>query len=100
MAGPRELPELIKDFFEMSKAYLRQETLDPAKALGRYAGFGIAAGLVWALAAVLLVVAGHRLILEVFPESPTHQIWSGGAYLASGALWLACAGFVGWVASR
>ena len=100
MAGPRELPDLIKEFFEMAKAYLRQETVEPAKALGRYAGFGIAAGLIWSLAALMLVVAGHRLILEVFPDAATHQIWSGAAYLASGAVWLLCAGLVGWVASR
>ncbi len=100
MAGPRELPELFREFFEMAKAYLRQETLDPAKALGRLAGFSTLAGLLWTLAAVVLIVAGHRLIIEVFPEGPTHQVWSGLAYLTSGLLWVGCGGFVGWLASR
>lgn len=100
MAGPQELPELIRDFVEMAKSYLRQETLDPAKALGRFGGFSIAAGIVWSIAAVMLVVAGHRVILQVFPDRETHQIWSGLAFIVSGLVWFLCAGIVAWGASR
>ena len=42
----------------------------------------------------------HRLILEVFPSDAAHQIWSAGAYMVSGLVWLVCAGIVGWAASR
>jgi hypothetical protein len=78
MAGPTELPELIKEFTDMSKEYLRQETLDPAKELGRYAGFAIGAAVCFAIGAVLLSVAGVRLIVDALPTGPN---WSALGYL-------------------
>ena len=77
MASPRELPQLIGEFVEMAKAYLRQETLGPAQKLGRYAGFTIGAGLLAAIGAIPLAVAGNRLLIEVLPGDPTHRMWSG-----------------------
>ncbi len=78
MAGPTELPELIKEFTNMSKEYLRQETLDPAKQLGRYAGFAVGAAVCFAIGAVLLSIAGVRLIIDALPEGPN---WSALGYL-------------------
>ena len=78
MAGPRELPELIKEFTDMSKTYLLQETVEPAKQLGRYGGFALAAALCFALGAVLLGIAGARLIIDVLPEGPN---WSALGYV-------------------
>jgi hypothetical protein len=31
MASPAELPQLVGEFVDLSKEYLRQETLEPAK---------------------------------------------------------------------
>ncbi len=78
MPGPSELPELVKEFVEMSKDYLRQETLDPAQQLGRYAGFAIGAAVAFAIGAVLLSIAGVRLIIDALPEGPN---WSALGYL-------------------
>ncbi|MCP3974886.1 MAG: hypothetical protein GY720_10375 [bacterium] len=78
MASPTELPELIKEFTDMSKEYLLQETVEPAKELGRYGGFVFAAALCFALGAVLLGIAGVRLIIDVLPEGPN---WSALGYL-------------------
>ena len=83
MASPRELPQLIGEFVEMAKEYLRQETLDPAKRLGRFAGFSIAAGVVAAIGAIPLVIAGNRLLIEVLPSDPGHRMWSGLGYVLS-----------------
>jgi hypothetical protein len=41
MAEPHEIPQLTAELIDMSREYLRQETLEPAKQLGRHAGKGI-----------------------------------------------------------
>ena len=73
MAGATELPELVREFTDMSKEYLLQETVEPAKQLGRYAGFSIAAGFSFAIAALLLSIAGLRGILALLPSGPNWQ---------------------------
>lgn len=83
MAGPRELPQLIGEFIDLAKAYLRQETIDPAKRLGRAAGFGIAAGFAFLLGAMFLSVAAVRLVIEIMPGEPTSPYWSALGYVAT-----------------
>lgn len=100
MPGPAQLPELISDFVATAKDYLRQETIEPAKRLGRYGGFSAAAGLVAALAVVPLAVAGNRLLIEVLPGDPSHRMWSGLAYVVSALVLLGLAGLVVRGASR
>ena len=78
MANPTELPELVGEFVDMSKEYLRQETLDPAKQLGRFAGYSIGAGLAFAFGVLFLSIAGVRLLLEVLPSGP---YWEGLGYV-------------------
>ncbi len=78
MAGPSELPELVTEFVDMSKEYLRQETLDPAKELGKFAGFTIGASLLFAIGGVLLAIAGTRGIIYLLPEGPN---WSALGYI-------------------
>ena len=80
MARPTEIPELIKEFTDMSKEYLRQETLEPAKQLGRYAGFAIGAALSFAIGTLLLAVAGLRLIVDAMPDGPN---WSAFGYVVT-----------------
>lgn len=55
MVRPQEIPELATELFEMSKEYLRQETIEPAKRLGRQAGLGLGGAMVMALGTFLLV---------------------------------------------
>ena len=45
MANVQELPELLTQSLDLSKQYLKQETLEPAKRLGKAAGLGFAAAL-------------------------------------------------------
>lgn len=78
MAGPSELPQLVTEFVDMSKEYLRQETLDPAKELGRFAGFTLAASLLFGIGGVLLAIAGTRGIIYLLPEGPN---WSALGYI-------------------
>lgn len=54
MPKPQEIPVLAAELFEMAKEYLRQETIEPAKRLGRQAGLGIGGAVVMASGAFLL----------------------------------------------
>ena len=73
MANPAELPELVKEFADMSKEYLLQETVEPAKQLGRYAGYSFGAALCFALGTLLLTIAGLRWIAHALPDGPNYQ---------------------------
>ena len=85
MPGPTELPQLITEFVDMSKEYLRQETMEPAKRLGRFAGFTIGAAFLFAIGGVLLSIAALRGIIYLLPEGPN---WSALGYIL-GALAIA-----------
>ena len=78
MAGPTELPQLVAEFVDMSKEYLRQETLDPAKDLGRFTGFVFGASVMFAIGGLLLAIAGVRGIIYLLPDGPN---WSALGYI-------------------
>jgi len=81
MSTTKEIPELVSEFVDMSKEYLRQETVGRAQLVGRHAGVALGTALVSALATIFLAVAGLRLLIDVMPGEPTHQMWSGLAYV-------------------
>ena len=68
MARATELPQLITEFVDMSKEYLRQETIEPAKQLGRFAGFSLAAAVLFSIGSLFLSVAGVRLIVSALKK--------------------------------
>ena len=101
MPGATELPQLVTEFVDMSKEYLRQETVEPAKRLGRgLAGGGLGAAVLlampearfreiipwlllfatvlFAIGGVLLAIAGMRGIIYLLPEGPN---WSALGYI-------------------
>ena len=85
MAGTTELPQMVTEFVDLSKEYLRQETLEPAKQLGRFAGFTIGASVLFAIGGLLLSIAGMRGIIYLLPVGPN---WSALGYIL-GALAIA-----------
>ncbi len=97
MAGATELPDLVREFTDMSKEYLLQETVEPAKRLGRYAGFSIAAGLAFAIAALFLAIATLRGILTLLPDGPN---WQALGYALTGIALVAVAGVIVGLTSR
>jgi hypothetical protein len=97
MARPSELPQLITEFIDLAKEYLRENTIEPAKKLGRLFGFSLAASLVFMLAALFLAIVGMRLLLEVMPDG---AIWSGFGYILSALGLLAVTGLVVWRAAK
>lgn len=91
MASPAELPELVREFADMSKEYLLQETVEPAKQLGRYAGFSIGAAVAFALGTLFLTIAGLRWIADALPDGPNYQalaylIVVGGLLIVAGVV--------------
>lgn len=97
MADPKELPQLVTELLDMSKEYLRQETVEPAKALGRFAGLGLAAGVVFAVAALFGILAAYALYRQVLPDGEWWIVLARGlTVLTAGAV----AGLIGWRMSK
>ena len=78
MAGMKELPRLVSEFGTLAKEYMVQETVEPAKKLGRFAGMSLGAALAWMVALLLLSVAGLRGLIAVLPEG---AYWEALGYL-------------------
>lgn len=72
MTTRREIPELASELFDLSKKYLKQETVGAAKRLGRQAGFGLIAGLLLAIGLAFLVIASYGFWAWLLP---TGQWW-------------------------
>ena len=68
------------DALELVIDYLKQETLEPLKGLGRYMVFGIAGSVALAVGLVVLAVALLRL-LQTETGSTFHGSWSWAPYL-------------------
>jgi len=88
MAQIQDIPKLVSEFVELTKEYLLQETVEPAKKLGHFAGYSIGAGALWAIALILLSVAGLRAFIEVLPSG---EYWEALGYVVAT---LALLGFV------
>ena len=97
MANPAELPELIKEFTDMSREYLLQETVEPAKQLGRFAAYSIGAAIAFAFGTLFLTIAGLRWIADALPSGPNYQALS---YLIVVASLLIIAGIIVWATNR
>ncbi len=70
MAQIQDIPKLVSQFVELAKEYLLQETVGPAKKLGHFAGYSIGAATLWAIALVLLSVAGLRALIDLLNPGP------------------------------
>ncbi len=97
MAGVKEIPELIQESVDISKQYLRQETVEPAKRLGKAFGLGFAAAAVFSVTALLGGIAVNRWIIRALPEGGTvteSRNWSGLGYVISAVVLLIVAGLI------
>lgn len=56
------MPTLGRDLVTLVIAYVKQETIEPIRGLGRYLGFGLAAVVVAGLGTILVVLGVIRLL--------------------------------------
>jgi hypothetical protein len=91
MMAISDLFRLIPEFRDLARDYLLQETVEPAKKLGRFAGFSLGAGIAWAMAVVLLSVAGMRAMVDLMPDG---AYWEALGYAVFSFVLLVFAGIV------
>lgn len=94
MANPQEIPQIATELVEMSREYLRQETLEPAKKLGKHAGMGVAGALLMGIGAICLAWGLYYGLTMLLPDG---EWW---VVLARGLTAIAAAGAAGIFAWR
>lgn len=93
MPEPKQIPELATELYDMSKEYLLQETVEPAKKLGAYAGLSIGGAVVFGLAAILFMLGVYALFQFLLPETVWYNVLARGLTTLVGAL---AAGLIAW----
>ena len=93
MSNVQEIPQMVSQLVDISKQYVRQETIEPAKRLGKAAGMGILASILFAAGGLLLSMAMLRTILGVIGDGP---IASAMGYLIAMAVLVIVIGILGW----
>lgn len=93
MANPQEIPNIATELVEMTKEYLRQETLEPAKALGKQAGMGLGGAVIMSIGAMCLVWGLYYGVQLLLPEGQWYVVLARGVTAIAAA---AAAGIVGW----
>lgn len=60
----KSIPDLATDLWDLVRTYAKQETIEPAKGLGRFVAFGAAGSVLLGLGTVLLVLAVLRALQD------------------------------------
>jgi hypothetical protein len=93
MPSAREIPEIATELVDMAREYLRQETLKPAKQLGKQAGMAVGGAMVMGIGAICLAWALYYGLQLVLPEGEWWVVLARGL-TAVGAF--AVAALIGW----
>lgn len=84
VSQPDEIPQMVADLYSMSKEYLRQETVEPAKRLTRVLRYGLMSGVLFSLAALIGAGGLYSLLRTVLPEGAWWLVAArGGTALVS-----------------
>ncbi|MDH3305939.1 MAG: phage holin family protein [Acidimicrobiia bacterium] len=97
MSNVQELPQLVTELVDLSKQYLQEQAVDPARKLGKTAALGVAAAILWAVGGVLLSVAVLRWIVGALEDT---TMWSALGYGLGFAAVALVVGLLGWRMSR
>lgn len=80
MSNVNELPQMVTELVDLSKAYLQEEAVQPVKQVGRTIGVGLAAAVLFAIGTLLVSIAVLRVIVQQFPDT---SLWSALGYTAT-----------------
>ena len=61
-SNEKSLPQLASELWELIVTYVKQETLEPIKGLGRFVAFGMAGAFALGIGSVLIVLGVLRLL--------------------------------------
>ena len=75
MTDPREIPQLTTELIDMSREYLRQETIEPAKRLGNHAGLGVGGGAVLGVGMICLAWGLYYGLTQLFEATVSDSAW-------------------------
>ncbi len=90
--GAKPNPETAaEELLELTKAYLRQETLDPLRSLGRRVGYGVLGSLCVGLGAIFIGSAVLRLVPR-HVSATSRGILSSIVYFVAGVALVAVIG--------
>jgi hypothetical protein len=78
MSNAQEIPQIATELVDMAREYLRQETIEPAKALGKEAGMGVGGAALLAIGAVCLAWGLYYGLQLVLPEGPWWVVLARG----------------------
>ena len=67
MADPQAIPQIATELIDMSREYLLQKTIEPAKRLGKVAAKGVGGAMVLSIGAFLMAWAVYYGLKMVFP---------------------------------
>ena len=88
MSQAADIPKLVSELADLSKTYLVENTVEPMRRMGRFAGLSLLGGILMAAGWILLSVAGLRLLSAVLPDT---ELWSVLAYVLAALAALATA---------
>lgn len=72
---PAPIPQAVTELIQLVKAYFKQETTEPLKALGRVVAFGVAGSLLLGTG-VIFVALGILRLLQDETDTTFHGNWS------------------------
>lgn len=93
MPNVQEIPHIASELVEMSREYLRQETLEPAKKLGKAAAMGVGGAIVLSIGAVCLAWGAYYGLQMLLPEGEWWTVLARGLTAVAAA---AAAGVIAW----
>ena len=76
----KSVPALAAELWDLLRAYVKQETVEPVKGLGRQLAFGLAGSLLLSIGLVLLALGGLRA-LQTETGTTFEDSWSWAPYL-------------------
>jgi len=92
---PRGLRNAGDDAFQLTIDYVKQETVQPLRGLGRFIGWGLAGSFALAIGILLLLVGVLRLLQDQTGSALTGD-WSWVPYFAVSILGAVVAGLAVW----